>query len=120
MTRPSTRARSQYLAECEAGRVPRPHTEADARAYFVEQQQTRLRGEELNFAFVESANDDAVLEGCSLYYVDVEQSRAAVGYWLAPEARGGWCRDPRRPATRSMSILRVGPGPSRADMRPRQ
>ena len=85
MTRPSTRARSQYLAECEAGRVPRPHTEADARAYFVEQQQTRLRGEELNFAFVESANDDAVLEGCSLYYVDVEQSRAAVGYWLAPE-----------------------------------
>ena len=27
-----------------------PYTEADARAYFVEQEQARLRGEELNFA----------------------------------------------------------------------
>ena len=65
-----------------------PYTEAEARAFFVEQEQARRRGEELNFAFVERANDDVVLGGGSLYDVDLEQSRAAVGYWLAPEARG--------------------------------
>ena len=65
-----------------------PYTEADARAFFVEQERARLRGEELNFAFVEPANHAAVLGGGSLYDVDLEQSRAAVGYWLAPEARG--------------------------------
>ena len=30
-----------------------PYSEADARGYFVEQEQARLRGEELHFAFVE-------------------------------------------------------------------
>jgi RimJ/RimL family protein N-acetyltransferase len=64
-----------------------PYTEADAGAYFVEQERARLRGEALHFALVEPANDDVVLGGGSLYDVDLEQSRAAVGYWLAP-ARG--------------------------------
>ena len=64
-----------------------PYTEADAGAYFVEQQQARLRGDALHFALVEPANDDVVLGGGSLYDVDLEQSRAAVGYWLAPAAR---------------------------------
>ena len=32
-----------------------PYTEADAGAYFVGQEQARLRGEELHFAFVEPA-----------------------------------------------------------------
>jgi RimJ/RimL family protein N-acetyltransferase len=50
------------------------------RAYFVGLDQARLRGEELHFAFVEPANDDVVLGGGSLYDVDLEQSRAAVGY----------------------------------------
>ena len=58
--------------------------EADARGYFVEQEQARLRGEELHFAFVEPADDHVVLGGGSLYDIDFEQSRAAVGYWLAP------------------------------------
>jgi len=61
-----------------------PYTEADARGYFVEQERARLRGEALHFALVEPANDDVVLGGGSLYDVDLEQSRAALGYWLAP------------------------------------
>jgi RimJ/RimL family protein N-acetyltransferase len=65
-----------------------PYTEADARSYFVEQEQARLRGEELNFAVVEPSDDDVVLGGGSLYDIDLEQGRASVGYWLAPEARG--------------------------------
>jgi RimJ/RimL family protein N-acetyltransferase len=76
-----------------------PYTEADARRYFVEQEQARLRGEELNFAFVEPEGDDVVLGGGSLYDVELEQRRAAVGYWLAPEARG------RGVATRAVRLI---------------
>lgn len=65
-----------------------PYTEADARDYFVEQEQARLRGEELSFALAEPEDDDVVLGGGSLYDIDPEQGRAAVGCWLAPEARG--------------------------------
>ncbi len=65
-----------------------PYTETDARDYFAEQEEARLRGDELNFALVEPL-DQAVVLGCvSLYEVQLDQGRAAVGYWLAPEARG--------------------------------
>jgi RimJ/RimL family protein N-acetyltransferase len=65
-----------------------PYTEDDARSFFVEQEQARLRGEEVCFALAEPSDDEVVLGGGSLYDVDREQGRAAVGYWLAPEARG--------------------------------
>ena len=60
-----------------------PYTEADAGAYFVEQERARLRGEAPHFALVEPANDHVVQGGGSLYDVDLEQSRTALGYgWL--------------------------------------
>jgi RimJ/RimL family protein N-acetyltransferase len=65
-----------------------PYTQADAYRHLVEQEPTRLRGEEMAFALVEPSDDDVVLGGGSLYEVDLEQGRAAIGYWLAPEARG--------------------------------
>lgn len=65
-----------------------PFAQQDAISFFVEQEQARLRGEELNVAFVEPSDDEVVLGGGSLYDVDLEQGRAAVGYWLAPDARG--------------------------------
>lgn len=65
-----------------------PYTVADARSYFVEQQEARRLGEELSFALVEPSDDDVVLGGGSLYDVNLEHGRAAVGYWLAREARG--------------------------------
>jgi RimJ/RimL family protein N-acetyltransferase len=40
-----------------------------------------------------------VLGGGSLYDVELEQRRAAVGYWLAPEARG------RGVATRAVRLI---------------
>lgn len=64
-----------------------PYTEADARTYFVEQEQARQRGEELNFAFVDPDDDDAVVGGGSLYDLDLHHRRAGVGYWVAAEAR---------------------------------
>ena len=65
-----------------------PYTDVDARDHFAAQEQARLRGEELNFAFVEPHDDEDVLGGGSLYDVDLDQARAAVGYWLTPRARG--------------------------------
>lgn len=76
-----------------------PYTEVDARRYFIDQEQARLRGEELNFAFVRPDDHDVVLGGGSLYGIDLEQGRAAVGYWLALEARG------RGVATRAVQLL---------------
>lgn len=65
-----------------------PYTEADARRHFVEQEQARLRGEALTFALVAPRDEDVVLGGAALHHVDLDQGRAGVGYWVAPEARG--------------------------------
>src|SRR5436190_353114 len=64
------------------------YTEADARSNFEVQEEARLRGEEINFALAEPAHPDVVLGAGSIYDVDLEQGRAGVGFWLAPEARG--------------------------------
>lgn len=65
-----------------------PFTEEDARSFFTHQEEARRRGEELSFAFVEPTDPRVVLGGGSLYAIDGEMGRAAVGYWLAPSARG--------------------------------
>jgi RimJ/RimL family protein N-acetyltransferase len=65
-----------------------PFTEEDARGYFAGQEQARLRGKEVQFALVEPQDEDEVLGGCSLYELNLEHGCAAVGYWLAPQARG--------------------------------
>lgn len=66
----------------------RPFTEADARTALAQQEQARLRGEELSFALADPGDPAAVFGGGSVYGIDLEQRRAAVGYWLAPGARG--------------------------------
>ena len=65
-----------------------PYTETDARDYFAEQEEARLRGEGLDFALVEPRDQDAVLGGASLYEVRPDQGCAAIGYWLARGGRG--------------------------------
>jgi RimJ/RimL family protein N-acetyltransferase len=65
-----------------------PQTDAEARAYLAEHEQARERGERVEFALVEPHDDDVVLGGGSLNGIDLAQGRAAIGYWLAPPARG--------------------------------
>jgi RimJ/RimL family protein N-acetyltransferase len=65
-----------------------PYTEADAVRYLAEQELARLRGEQVDFAFADPADANAVLGGGSVYDVDLDQGRAAVGFWLAPDSRG--------------------------------
>ena len=64
------------------------YTEADAYSFFDHQQAARVRGEELNFAFAPTREPATVLGGGSVYDIDVERGRAAVGFWLSPESRG--------------------------------
>jgi RimJ/RimL family protein N-acetyltransferase len=65
-----------------------PRTEIDARAYLVQHEQARQAGHQIELAVVEPDNDDVVLGGASLNNVSLDQGRAAIGYWLAPHARG--------------------------------
>ena len=46
-----------------------PFTEDDAHSYFVDQEQARLRGEEVQFAAVDPRDEDEVLGGVSLYAI---------------------------------------------------
>jgi RimJ/RimL family protein N-acetyltransferase len=80
-------------------RTATPYTETDARDYFAEQEDARLRGEELNFALAEPPDQEVLLGAVSLYEVRLDQGCAAVGYWLAPGARG------RGAATQAVSLL---------------
>jgi RimJ/RimL family protein N-acetyltransferase len=64
------------------------YTAEDARRYFAEQEDERLRGEAVSFAFAEPGDAAAVLGGGSVHGIDRQQGRAAVGYWLASAARG--------------------------------
>jgi RimJ/RimL family protein N-acetyltransferase len=75
------------------------YTETDARDFLAEQEEARLRGDELSFALAEPRDQDALLGAVSLYEVRLDQGCAAVGYWLAPEARG------RGAATRAVRLL---------------
>jgi RimJ/RimL family protein N-acetyltransferase len=65
-----------------------PSTEADARRCLAEYEHARHRGEQVQFALVEPRDHDVVVGGTSLNSIDRQQGQAAVGYWLAPEARG--------------------------------
>ena len=76
-----------------------PETRADALRCLVEHEEARLRGEQLDLALVEPDDLDVLLGGASLNNVSLTQGRAAVGYWLAPEARG------RGLATRAVLLL---------------
>jgi RimJ/RimL family protein N-acetyltransferase len=76
-----------------------PGTEAEARRRQLEDERARRRGEQVQFAVVEPSEDGSVLGGASLHDVEVGQGRGAVGYWLAPQARG------RGVATRAVRLV---------------
>jgi RimJ/RimL family protein N-acetyltransferase len=76
-----------------------PYTETDARDFFAEQEQARLRGEGLSLALAAPRDPDVMLGGISLSEVCLDRGCAAVGYWLAPGARG------RGVATQAVRLL---------------
>jgi RimJ/RimL family protein N-acetyltransferase len=93
------------------------YTHEDARRYFMEQENERLRGEAVHFAFAEPGDPAAVLGGGSVYGIDRQQGRAAVGYWLAPGTRGRGVGDLRDPPDGRLGVHRTAHGAAGADLR---
>jgi RimJ/RimL family protein N-acetyltransferase len=76
-----------------------PSTPADVAAALRRDEEERLAGTALGIAIAAAAAPDRIWGGASLYDLDPSQARAAVGYWLAPQARG------RGAATRTVRLL---------------
>jgi hypothetical protein len=95
-----------------------PQTEADALAYLAGHERARRRGEQIELALVEPHDENVLLGGGSLNNVDLPEGRAAVGYWLAPHARGLRPGEPRLAARRR--ALRLHPRGRPALARPVQ
>ena len=68
--------------------VAGPVTAVQVRSLRLTAEHARLAGRELNVAFVSPDDESMLLGGGSIYDVDPDSGCAAVGYWLAPEARG--------------------------------
>jgi len=97
-----------------------PYTETDARDDFAEQEEARLRGEELNFALVEPHEQDVVLGDVSLYEVRLDQGCAAVWVLARPRGPRPGCRDTCGPPAGPVGIRQAGTGPTGADLQSRQ
>ncbi|MGI5243861.1 GNAT family N-acetyltransferase [Dactylosporangium sp. CA-139066] len=86
---------------CQRFSSPRlePTTEPEVAAAFARNEQERLAGTALNLAIVPADDPERIWGAASVYDVDPVHARAAVGYWLAPWARG------RGAATRTVRLL---------------
>ena len=78
--------------------MPSPFGEADARTWLAGQEPARRAGLSLELAIVGAGCGD-VLGAVALTSVNPDHARAAVGYWLAPQARG------RGVATEALRLL---------------
>jgi len=76
-----------------------PTTDSEVRQALVDGEEARQQGTKLDLAVVDPDLPHLILGGVSLNWVDPVQARAAVGYWLAPAARG------RGVASRAVRLL---------------
>lgn len=76
-----------------------PLSSDEARQRLRTQEQTRLRGEQIDFAVADPEDVGMLFGGASLNGVNEKDSRASLGYWLAPAARG------RGVASRSVRLI---------------
>ncbi len=79
-------------------RVPSPYGEQDARDYLERWEEAWQRNERASFAVVDDASGD-LLGGIGLAYIEWEDQKAELGYWVAAPARG------RGVATRAVRLL---------------
>lgn len=74
-------------------------SQAEVAALIETDEQARLDGIELNLAIVDASHPDDIWGAASVYEVNPVRRSAAVGYWLASQARG------RGAATRTLRLL---------------
>ena len=65
-----------------------PRTEADARSYLAAHEQARRRGDQIELALVEPHDEQPRARRRLAEQRRPAEGRAAIGYWLAPHARG--------------------------------
>lgn len=65
-----------------------PRHDGEARQRMVDQEQARLRGDQIDFAIAGPHDRQLLLGGASLNGVNPTEGRASLGYWLTPAARG--------------------------------
>jgi RimJ/RimL family protein N-acetyltransferase len=65
-----------------------PVTEISVRARFAGEEGARERGEEISFALTSPQDPSELYGGASLYELNWDEQRAAVGFYLVPQARG--------------------------------
>jgi RimJ/RimL family protein N-acetyltransferase len=76
-----------------------PFTEADAGAFIEWVEQGRRHGDQVQLAMVAPQDDEEILGCISLYRVELDERRAAIGYWVAAGARR------RGVATRAVQLM---------------
>ena len=76
-----------------------PLSADEARRRLGDQEESRLRGEQIELAVVDDEDAAVLLGGASLSWVNEKDRRASLGYWLAPAARG------RGVASRSVRLI---------------
>ena len=68
--------------------IPRPYREQDARDWLDGLESVHRDGRALDLAVADAACDTRLLGAAGLGDIRLRHGTAAVGYWLAPEARG--------------------------------
>lgn len=76
-----------------------PLNSDEARQRLWDQEQSRLKGEQIDFTVVDSEDAGVLLGGASLALISEKDRRASLGYWVIPAARG------RGVASRSVRLI---------------
>jgi RimJ/RimL family protein N-acetyltransferase len=79
-------------------RVPEPYGESDARSWFEQEAEQRVRGEQLGLLIVDPGNE-RLLGAVGIVRVDSQEGRCELGYWMARDSRE------RGLATRAVRLL---------------
>ena len=83
--------------------VPVPYGLGDARAFVASAGAGWASGREPTFVIAD-ATSRALVGAIAVHRRPDEPGKAAVGYWLAPGARGRGAGDPRRPARGPLGV----------------
>jgi RimJ/RimL family protein N-acetyltransferase len=98
-----TRQRAEGFADplCQRFSWPgaEPWNPASTAGALARDEADRLAGTALSFAITSATDPERILGGASVYDIEPDQGRAAVGYWLAYRARG------QGSATRTVRLL---------------
>lgn len=82
-----------------------PESQREACQCILDQEQTRLRGEQIDFAVVDPQNTGLLLGGASLNWINLQDGRAcSFGLLARPSGARAWGWEVARPADRVLGL----------------